>query len=97
MKCAGVVNLAAKDAKPCGITLTWQPGKDTMSGYLVKRATLTSDFLQVSDALDKNTLTFTDFGVLPGKLYHYQVYAIDILGNLSDPVLVDYTAPKRTQ
>jgi len=85
---------AEADATGRGVKLSWLKPDDDIDGYIVKRGNSAGGpFCQVSPFL-QGELTFTDFGALRGRSSTYQLFAIDLQGNLSDPSTITFTLPK---
>ncbi|MHB0998377.1 MAG: hypothetical protein ACYC27_03945 [Armatimonadota bacterium] len=76
-----------------GVLLSWTAPAGEILGYVVlKGIAKNTQFVQISDTI--KPATFTDFSVIKGRSYTYHVQAVDSLGNLSEPVAIDYTLPK---
>jgi fibronectin type 3 domain-containing protein len=64
-------------------------------GYVVQKAVGDGiEFIQISGTL--KDLKYIDFSALENRKSIYRVLAIDAIGNLSDPVTIDYVLPKYT-
>jgi len=93
-----VTNLKAKMADAgeppkYGVELTWSLPAEKISSVTVKRATNNGEYAQIASLLLDDLTSFTDYGVMRGVSYSYQVNAIDGIGNLSPPVTVKITTP----
>ncbi|MCX6345425.1 MAG: fibronectin type III domain-containing protein [Armatimonadetes bacterium] len=76
-----------------GIVLSWTAPAGEIVGYAVlKGVAKNTEFVQISDTIKPKT--FTDFSVIKGRTYTYRVAAVDSLGNLSEPVSVEFKLPK---
>jgi hypothetical protein len=80
-----------------GVVLYWDPpavaAPHKIVGYFVKRARAGStNFMQISEQIHEPK--WADFGVLRGPNYTYQVYSLDEVGNLSNPVSIDFAMPQ---
>jgi hypothetical protein len=73
-----------------GIILLWAPSPSTdVAGYRIYRKEKGSTDRQLVNGDLIRSLNFRDSQVDPGKIYEYEIVAVDIYGNSSQPVKAD--------
>jgi fibronectin type 3 domain-containing protein len=83
---APVIDVIAKQAEPCGVTLQWSPSFDATKhiGFMIFRSsTLTGPFIPILISPVKGN-SFTDMNVVNGQTYWYRLGILMKNGRLSE-------------
>ncbi len=74
-------NLTALAVSTTGINLNWTDTSSIEEGFKIERSTDAGTAWKQIDSLGPNIVSFSDTGLVPNTIYHYRLYAFNVIGN----------------
>lgn len=78
---AAPFSLTALAVSTTRINLNWTDTSSVEDGFVIDKSTDAGSSWFQLDSVGPNIVTFADTGLAPGTIYHYRLYAFNVIGN----------------